>query len=331
MNRHDHDQGHEHDHDGHGHRHGGVDPSLASNERGLKALRRSLVVLGATAALQAVVVFFTGSVALLADTIHNVGDALTAVPLAAAFILARRRPSKRFPYGLGRAEDLAGLAIMALILLSAAVAAYEAVKRIIDPEALTALLAVALAGFIGFLGNEAVALFRMRVGREIGSAALVADGRHARIDGLTSLAVVAGAAGVALGFPLADPLVGLAISAVILRIVWDSGKEIVGRALDGVEDGLVDEIREVASRTPGVVDVGEVRARWLGHSLRAEVNVAVDGGLDVAAGHELGTHVRYHLLEQVAHLDEAIVHVDPDRAVGEAHHNAPMLGHRLER
>ena len=167
------------------------------------------MILSITAILQFVAVLATGSVALLADTIHNVGDAATAVPLWIAFLLARRKPSPRFTYGYGRAEDLAGVAIVLIILISAIVAAYEAIDRLIHPQPIIYLGWVALAGVIGFIGNEAVAVFRIRVGREINSAALIADGYHARTDGLTSLAVVAGAFGVWLGFPVADPIVGL--------------------------------------------------------------------------------------------------------------------------
>lgn len=302
---------HGHSHGGGGHRHGGVDPAIAGSERGLWALKWSLAVLGVTAAFQVVIVVISGSVALLADTIHNFGDALTALPLGAAFILARRPASRRFPYGLHRSEDLAGLVIVALILFSAAVAAYESIRRLIDPSEPTALLAVAIAGAVGFLGNEAVAIFRIRVGREIGSAALVADGKHARVDGLTSLAVVGGAIGVALGAPIADPLVGLAISAVILRIVWDSAKEIGERMLDGIDPAKLAAIENVAAGVEGVNELSDVRARWLGHTIRAEMRVAVDDRLSVTEGHEIGERVRRELQDKVEFLGDAVLDVRP--------------------
>src|SRR5829696_7552101 len=185
--------GHSHSHAGagHGHTHGVIDPSIVTPERGIWAIKWSFIILALTAALQFTVVFVAGSVALLADTIHNIGDATTAIPLWIAFVLARRKPSKTFTYGLGRVEDLAGILIVLIILFSALFAGYEAIDRLINPQPITLIGWVAAAGVIGFLGNEAVAVFRIRVGREINSAALIADGYHARTDGLTSLAVVA--------------------------------------------------------------------------------------------------------------------------------------------
>src|SRR5215204_2823152 len=188
-----------------------IDDALEANAAGRRALLISLVGLGLTAALQAVVVLLSGSVALLGDTLHNLADALTAVPLLVAFALARRPANKRYTYGYGRAEDLAGLFIVAMIALSAVIAAYQAIDRLLHPRDVTQLWAVADAGLIGFLGNELVARYRIRVGRRIGSAALVADGLHARTDGFTSLAVLLGAGGVAVGWGWADPVVGLII------------------------------------------------------------------------------------------------------------------------
>ena len=314
-----HAHGHGHDH-GHGHRHAGIDPSLAGSERGLWALKWSLGLLGLTALFQVVIVVISGSVALLADTIHNFGDALTAIPLGAAFILSRRPPTRRFPYGLHRTEDLAGLIIVGLILFSAAVAAYESIRRLIEPVEPSALGWVFVAGIVGFLGNEAVAIFRIRVGRQIGSAALIADGKHARIDGLTSLAVVAGAIAVWLGAPIADPLVGLAISVAILRIVWNSAKDIGERMLDGIDPAVTAQIEQVAGQTKGVERVSEVRARWLGHVIRADVNIAVRDDTSLPAAHEVAKQVRQDLKEKVEFLGEALVHVDPLSDAGEQQH-----------
>jgi cation diffusion facilitator family transporter len=241
-----HHHGRDHGHGGkHGHTHGVIDPTIATTERGIWAIKWSFVILAITAALQLTVVFASGSVALLADTIHNIGDSVTAIPLWIAFQLVRRKPSARFTYGLGRVEDLAGITIVAIILFSALVALYEAVDRLIHPQEIGLLWAVAIAGVIGFIGNEAVAVFRLRVGGQIESAALIADGYHARTDGLTSLAVVLGAAGVWLGYPLADPVVGLIITLAIFGIVWQSTKAVFTRLLDGVEPGVVEEIRHV--------------------------------------------------------------------------------------
>jgi cation diffusion facilitator family transporter len=207
------------------------------------------------------------------------------------------------------------------------VAGYQAVERIINPQPVGLVWAVAAASLVGFIGNEAVAVFRIRVGREIGSAALVADGYHARTDGWTSLAVLAGAVGMWLGYPLADPIVGLLIAAAILVIVWQSGKAVFTRLLDGVEPAAIEEIRHAASHVPGVEDVSEVRARWLGHRLHAEVNVAVDPDLSVAEGHAIAREVNHQLLHHLSYLSGAVIHVDPVQEAGEEHHRIPAHSH----
>lgn len=273
----------------------------------------------------------SGSVALLADTIHNFGDAVTSIPLWIAFLLARLRPSRRFPFGYGRVEDLAGVTIVLLILVSALLVGYQSIDRLLHPRAVEYLGAVIAASLIGFLGNEAVALLRIKVGKEIGSAALIADGYHARVDGWTSLAVLLGAIGVWLGFPLADPLIGLLITVAILGIVWQSGKSVFTRLLDGVEPEMIDEIREAAHRTPGVQEVTEVRARWIGHRLHAEVNIAVDPELSVAEGHSIAKEVHRRLLSRLRYLSTAIIHVDPIEESGEHHHHHPLVAHRPSR
>jgi cation diffusion facilitator family transporter len=330
-----HDHGHAHDGHGHdhgagsrhGHTHGVIDPTIATTERGIWAVKWSFVILAVTAALQLVVVAASGSVALLADTIHNIGDAATAVPLWIAFVLARRKPTDRFTYGLGRVEDLAGIAIVAIILSSAVVAGYQAVDRLIHPQAIALLGAVAVAGVIGFVGNEAVAVFRIRVGREIESAALIADGYHARTDGLTSLAVVLGAAGVWLGFPLADPIIGLIITVVILGIVWQSSRAVLTRMLDGVEPGLVGEIRHAVGHVAAVRRVLGVRARWLGHRLTTELDVAVAGSATVREAEAISAEVERELLAHIPALSSAHVRARPEEAVaGSA--DAPAPHHR---
>jgi cation diffusion facilitator family transporter len=257
-------------HGRHNHIHGTIDPALLTTDRGIWAVKWSLVGLGATAVFQAVIVFFSGSVALLADTIHNIADAGTAIPLWIAFALARRLPSRRFTYGYGRVEDVAGVMIVLTILFSAVLAGYESIARLLHPQPVEHLWAVVIASLIGFAGNELVAVFRIRVGKEINSAALVADGYHARVDGLTSLAVLFSAIGVWLGYPLADPVIGLLITALILPIVWESGKAVFTRLLDGVDPEVIDEITHAINHTQGVRDVSEVRLRWSGHRLHAE-------------------------------------------------------------
>ena len=273
----------------------------------MRALLVSLVVLGVTAAFQAVVVVLSGSVALLADTVHNVGDALTAVPLAVAFLLLRRGRTRRLTYGYGRAEDFAGLAVVAVILFSAVYAAYEAIDRLVNPSPPGHLPATAIAGVVGFIGNEWVAVYRLRAGRRVGSAALVADGYHARIDGVTSLAVVAGVIGVALGFDLADPIVGLLISVVILRIVWQSIKVIGLRTLDGVEDGVVDSIDRTAAGVPAVREVRDVRARWIGHTIRSESELGLAPDTTVEQAETIAAEVRHAVVGSVEHVTEVAV------------------------
>ena len=233
-----------------GHAHGMLDPSLLSTERGVRAVTWSFVGLMVTAILQLGIVAVSGSVALLADTIHNFADASTAIPLWIAFACARLAPSRRFPYGYGRVEDLAGVVVVLTIIFSAGVAGYQAVARLLHPEPVGYLGAVAVAGLVGCLGNEAVAVFRIRVGRQIGSAALVADGYHARADGLTSLAVLAGAGGVAWGYPLADPVVGLLITAMILGLVWQAARVVFTRMLDGVEPEILETAAHAARHVP---------------------------------------------------------------------------------
>jgi cation diffusion facilitator family transporter len=304
----------------HGHTHGAIDPSIATTERGIWAVKWSFVGLCLTALLQVVAVWLTGSVALLADTIHNFGDAATALPLGVAFLLARRRPSQRFTYGYGRAEDLAGISVVALIFLSAVVAGYEVVGRLLQPQPLAHPAAVAGAAIMGFLGNEAVAIFRLRVGRQIHSAALIADGHHARVDGWTSLAALTGAVGTWLGYPIVDPIVGLLITAAIGRIAWQSATLVFARLLDGVDPSIVDELRHGAAHVEGIEAVSEVRARWLGHRLHTEVSVAVRPTLSVSQGHAVAVEVRHQLLHHLPYLENAIIHVDPAHASGEDHH-----------
>ena len=288
-----------------------VDSALEGSSQGIRAVKISLVALGVTALLQVLVVMISGSVALLADTIHNFSDALTAVPLWIAFVLSRRVASRRYTYGLGRAEDLAGLFVVAMIALSAVIAGWEAIDRLLNPSPVTNLGWVAAAGVIGFAGNELVALYRIRVGRRIGSAALVADGLHARTDGLTSLAVVFGAAGVALGWQAADPIIGLVITVVILGVLRTAARDVFRRLLDGVDPAVVDATENTLLETPGVLGVREVRLRWSGHTLLAEADVEVDPALTVAQAHDIAHHAQRHLVSDVRRLGSATIHISP--------------------
>jgi cation diffusion facilitator family transporter len=322
--------GHGHGHE-HGHRHGplavvreffaphshdaadSIDDALTSSRQGVRAVKISLVALGVTAALQFVVVLVSGSVALLADTVHNVSDALTAVPLWIAFVVGRRAATRRYTYGFGRAEDLAGLFVVAMIALSAFVAGFEAVRRLLEPQPVSNLGWVAVAGVIGFAGNELVALYRIRVGRRIGSAALVADGLHARTDGLTSLAVVLGAAGVAAGWELADPVVGLAITVAILAVLRTAARDIYRRLMDGVDPELVTAAEQALAAEPGVIEVRAVRMRWIGHRLHAEAELSIDHATSLDDAHALAHTAEHALTHAVPKLESAIVHAYPAR------------------
>lgn len=333
---HDHGPGghdHDHDHGGHGHDHGhpgglkglllsvvqphshdsadSVDSALEGSRQGIRAVKVSLVALLITAALQIVVVLISGSVALLADTVHNFSDALTAVPLWIAFVLSRRAANRRYTYGYGRAEDLAGLFVVAMITLSAVLAAYEAIDRLLHPQLITNIGWVIAAGVIGFLGNEWVALYRIRVGRQIGSAALVADGLHARTDGLTSLAVVVGAIGVWLGFPAADPIVGLLISVAIVVVLIAAARDVFRRLMDGVDPELVDRAEDSLRSAPGVLAVRSLRVRWIGHTMHAEADVEVASDLTLRQSHQIAHGAEGRLLRSVPKLTAASIHTSP--------------------
>ena len=288
-----------------------VDGILESSAAGIRAVKISLVVLGLTALAQIVVVIISGSVALAADAIHNFSDALTAGPLWIAFALGTRAATRRYTYGLGRAEDLAGLFVVAMITLSAIIAGYEAVMRLINPEPIEHIGWVALAGLIGFIGNEWVALYRIRVGRRLGSAALVADGLHARTDGFTSLAVLISAGGVALGFPLADPIVGLVITVAILAVLRTAVRDVFRRLLDGVDPATVDTAEQTLAAVPGVRAVRSVRMRWIGHRLHADAELDVDPSLDLAQAHRIAHGAEHELTHAVPKLSTALIHAYP--------------------
>ena len=341
-----HDHGHDHDHDhDHEHRSGlrgmidelfrphshdaadSFDSALETSAQGIRAVKISLAALMVTAILQVLVVLVTGSVALLADTIHNFSDALTSIPLWIAFVIGRRVATRSYTFGYRRAEDLAGLFIVAMIALSAVIAGYESIRRIVDPVEVENLGLLVAAGIIGFLGNEAVAVYRIRIGERIGSAALVADGHHARTDGLTSLAVVLGAIGVYFGFPMADPIIGLLITVAILFVLRDAMRQVFRRLMDGVDESTTLQVESIAAAVPGVIATDSVRVRWVGHRLDASLHVVVDASLTVAEGHAVAEDVRHELFHGVDKLDEVVVHVDPD---GDHEHHETTR-HHLER
>ena len=294
----------------HDHAHG-LDDEVRASAAGIRAVKVSLVVLGITALAQVVVVLLSGSIALAADTIHNFADALTAIPLWIAFALGTRAATRRYTYGFGRVEDLAGMFVVAMIALSAIIAGYEAVGRLIHPRPIEHVGWVALAGLLGFIGNEWVALYRIRVGRRIGSAALVADGLHARTDGFTSLAVLVGACGVALGFPLADPIIGLLITVAILAVLRTAVRDVFRRLMDAVDPRLVDVAEATLAARPGVRSVGSVRMRWIGHRLHADAELDIDPDLTLAQAHLLAHDAEHDLVHAVPKLATAMIHAYP--------------------
>jgi cation diffusion facilitator family transporter len=339
----------DHPHHGHGHDHGAssglwsrirhlvrphsheaadkVDAAMESSAEGMRALWISLAGLGLTTVIQAIVVAFSGSVALLGDTLHNAADALTAVPLGIAFILGRRPPTRSYTYGFGRAEDLAGVAIVVTIAASSIAAAYAAIERLIHPHPVSNLITVAVAAVVGFAGNELVARYRIRVGTKIGSAALVADGLHARTDGFTSLAVLVGAGGVALGWHWADPVVGLLITVAILMVLRQAAREVYRRLMDAVDPAIVDQAETTLRATAGVLEIGQVRLRWIGHQLRAECEVIVDPDATALQAHQVAVDAEHALIHAIPRLTAALVHADPYPHDGTDPH-ADLAGHR---
>ncbi|MBE3576344.1 MAG: cation transporter [Limnochordales bacterium] len=300
--------------------------AASTHRRAIRAAQLSTLGLLLTSLVQGVLVFFTGSTALLADTLHNLLDCLTGAVLWLVYHLERRPPDRRLTYGWGRAEDLAGLLILLIIIATAASSAWVAYLRLRHPQPLPLVWAVAAAGLIGFLGNELVARYRLRVGREIKSAALIADGYHARADGWTSLAVLAGALGVRAGFPLADPLAAFVISLAILHIAYEAGRSVILRVLDGVETEIIERIQAAARSVPGIESVNEVRARWLGRQIVAEINVGVAPDISVTAGHQLAVQVEQVICARNAEVARVIVHVDPADEPGERFHRPAAPG-----
>jgi cation diffusion facilitator family transporter len=360
--RHDHDHGdshhdHGHDHDDHDHSHdhgegghnhpGGlrgaireifrphshdaadsIDAALESDRRGIRAVKISFAALMVTALVQLAIVVVTGSIALLADTIHNFSDALTAIPLFIAFRLGRRAANQRYTYGYRRAEDLAGLFVLAMITISAVIAAWQAIERLIDPRELDHLGVLFAAGLVGFVGNELVALYRIREGHAIGSAALVADGYHARTDGFTSLAVAVAAVATWAGFERADPVIGLAISIAIFAVLRGAARQVYYRLMDAVDPAIVESIRREAAHTPGVRAVEATRVRWLGHRLVADITIDVDPTKTVEQGHQVATATHQRLTTRVPHVDDVNVHVHPDHSRMVAAGRTPGRGRR---
>jgi cation diffusion facilitator family transporter len=331
---HDHaDAEHEHAHPGgvlgllagvfHTHEHAvEFDEGLEASSEGIRTLWLSLLGLGITATIQLVIALRSGSVGLLADTIHNFSDALTAIPLWLAFVVGRWPANRRYTYGYGRAEDLAGVVIVLIIIASALLALWVTIQRFLHPIPMRDVVWVMAAAVVGFLGNEIVSVMRIRTGRRIGSAALEADGYHARVDGLTSLGVLVGAVAVWLGLGIADPIVGLLITVAIVFVSKDAAVAMWHRIMDAVDPALVGKAEQVIRETPGVQDVRELRLRWSGHRLLAVAEVTVNEDLPLGKAHAIGEEVRHRLFHALPKLDNVTLHLDPTGASGVDHHAA---------
>jgi cation diffusion facilitator family transporter len=319
---HDHDHDHDHDHhtgirgwfdhliQPHSHDHSNLaaDRAFADNQAGIRTVWLALAALTITSILQLAIVFASGSVALLADTAHNIGDGLNSIPLLIAFYLARRIATRRFTYGYGRAEDIAGIFIVLSILVSAGIVFWESFQRLLNPEPMQNIGWVAVAAIIGFLGNEAVAVMQIGVGKRIGSAALVADGLHARTDGLTSLAVLIAAGGAWLGFPLVDPIIGLLIGVAILFITWDATKRMWLRLMDAVEPEIVDMVETAVTTNPSVQSIQRLRLRWVGHQLHGDVQITLQPTANPATTIK---DIRHTLHHQLPKLTDFIIEFTP--------------------
>ena len=297
----------------HSHDHRGLasERAFRENEAGIRTIWIALTILLVTAILQMVIVYFSGSVSLFADTAHNIGDGLNSIPLLIAFYLARRIPTRRYNYGFGRAEDVAGIIIVLSIAASAVVVFSQAIQRLINPQPLTNLGWLAAAAIFGFLGNEAVAILQIRVGRNIGSAAMVADGLHARTDGLTSLAVLLAAIGSWFGYPIIDPIIGLLIGIAIVFITWEAMKTIWYRLMDAVDPELIDRAETVISENVAVLEIRRIRMRWVGHCLHAEIYISVNSDLKTSESHQIAEQVRHVLYHEFPEITEINVHIDP--------------------
>lgn len=286
-----------------------VDEAFETHKLGIRTLKLTLLIYLITAAFQFVIAIASGSIALLADTLHNFADAFTSIPLWIAFVLARRGVTKHFTYGYGKAEDVAGILIVVVILFSAVIAFYEAIHKLMHPASMAHLGWVAAAAIIGFIGNEVVAELRIRVGKKIGSAVLVADGYHARSDGFTSLAVLLGVIGSKFGWAIVDPLVGIGITVVIMFIVKDAITTVFIRLLDGIDPNTIIQIHHVTENLDGVMKVKKVRARWTGHHILSEIQIAVDPKLTVHEVDKLVQTIEAELREKVESLHDITISV----------------------
>jgi cation diffusion facilitator family transporter len=292
------------------------DKAIADNKLGIRTIYLAVALLGLTTIFQIGIYLISGSVALLGDTVHNLGDAVNSIPLLFAFWLASRVANKRYTYGYGRAEDLAGVLIVLSIGFSAFYILWESVNRLFNPVPLDNVGWVAAAAVIGFAGNELAAIIQIRTGRKIGSDAMIANGLHARTDGLTSLAVLVAAVGVFLGYPVVDAIVGILMGIVILFITKDAAKSMWYRLMDAVDPIIVERAEEVLKEHPDVKGVQRLQMRWVGHRLHAEAVISLDADLNAAECSSISEHLSHHLYHDIPNLAEATIAFVPWSAGG---------------
>ena len=320
--QHDHEKhNHDHDHDehAHGHEHGKVDADLYGNRAGLRAVQISTAGMFLVAAIQFAIAWIGGSAGLFADALHNFGDVFTTIALWIAFVISNRAANQRYTYGYYRAEDLAGIFIVLVIIASAIASAVESIQKLTSGNIPTQIYLSMAAALIGVAGNELLAQYKISVGKRINSVSLIADGHHSRIDGLTSLAAFIGLIGVKLGFPKADPIAGIVITIVIVTVVFSTSRSVLQRLLDAVDPHVVPSIVTTATAVPGVEEVTDVRARWVGHTLHVVMNIEVDAELTLSKAHAIAEEVRHRLFHDVKGISEVVVHTDPSSASGDHH------------
>lgn len=319
SSEHEHDHDHEHEHGDGGHEHGSVNVELYSNEVGLRAVQISTAGMLLVSLIQFGIAAYGGSAGLFADALHNLGDVFTTVALWIAFALSRRAANQRYTYGYYRAEDLAGIFIVLVIIASAVAGAVESIQKLTSGNVPTQIYLSMAAALVGVAGNELLAQYKISVGRRINSVPLIADGQHSRIDGLTSLAAFVGLIGVAMGFPIADPIAGLVITVVIVTVVYSTSRSVLQRILDAVDPNIVSSILHNAGQVPGVQAVTDVHARWVGHTLHTSLNIEVNPDITLAQAHTIAEEVRHRLFHNIHGLSEAIIHTDPYGPNGEYH------------
>jgi len=331
-NEHDHDQGHNHDeHEhgqkGHGHEHGKVDADLYGNRAGLRAVQISTAGMLLVSVIQFAIAWVGGSAGLFADALHNFGDVFTTIALWIAFVISNRAANQRYTYGYYRSEDLAGIFIVLVIIASATVSAVESIQKLKSGNVPTQIYLSMAAALVGVAGNELLAQYKISVGKRINSVSLIADGHHSRIDGLTSLAAFIGLVGVLLGFPKADPIAGIVITIVIVAVVFSTSRSVLQRLLDAVDPHIVPSIITLASSVPGVEQVTDVRARWVGHTLHVVMNIEVNAELTLSKAHGIAEEVRHRLFHDIKGLSEVLIHTDPSSASGDYHQE---LAHHIQ-